>query len=233
MLRNFAIGFVLVTTGCASVSADARMDAELNGRGQAIETDAKPKDQPADRDRPLTQTETDRARVASLDTQPVSEPVALFGARHDFKVSDGTGAVSCKCVAALLGPPSSGKLIWQSEMPRTKPETQLMIALVPQQGDCGEHGIASYWGYRIEGNDVVVLVEDWKAGRPQTLGAIIPRPPANGQVYLAATSQKLPFGAVDGGARCPLGNPGPKRTEAWGSTENMPSSSINQASEAD
>lgn len=192
------------------------MDAELNGHGQSLDADPQDGHEAA-----LSPDEAARARAASLDSA-APEPLALFGARHDFTVRDSSGAVSCRCVGALLGPPSSGKLNWQGEMPHTKPETQLVIALVPGPGDCAG-SVASYWGYRIEKNDVIVFVENWKEGRPQTLGAIIPKPPADGQIYLAPASANSPFGAPNGGGRCALGNPGPRRTEPWNGVESATS----------
>jgi hypothetical protein len=104
-------------------------------------------------------------------------------------------------------------------MPKTKPETQLVVALLPAAGECSGapqgSGGASYWGYRVEGSDVIVLLEDWKTSRPRTLGAIIPRPPVGGQVYLSPVTRKLPYGApaTGPGTRCALGNPGPQRNQ--------------------
>lgn len=200
------------------MSADAKMDAELSGHGQ-VEADAAAKGEVSERDRPLSDQEAAQARSALAENEPASVELALFGARHDFTIKDASGAVACKCVAALLGPPSSGKLQWQGEMPKTKPETQLVVALAPESGECAGApkgaGGASYWGYRVEGNDVIVLLEEWKSERPRTLGAIIPKPPAGGQVYLSPVSRKLPYGtpASGPGTRCALGNPGPQRTQ--------------------
>lgn len=199
------------------MSADARMDAELSGQGLAA-ADATAKGELAERDRPLTAQEQEQARIALMD-EPASVDFALFGARHDFAVKDASGATACQCVSALLGPPSSGKLEWRGEMPKTKPETQLMVALVPDSGECtgapkGAGG-ASYWGYRVEGDDVIVLLEDWKPSRPRTLGAIVPKPAVGGQVYLSPVSRMLPYGAPASGPgrRCALGNPGPQRNQ--------------------
>ena len=199
------------------MSADARMDAELSGQGHA-QADATAKGEIAEHDRPLSEPEQAQARIALVD-QPASVDFALFGARHDFTVKDASGATACRCVSALLGPPSSGKLEWRGEMPKTKPETQLVIALVPGSAECAGapkgSGGASYWGYRVEGNDVIVLLEDWKTSRPRTLGAIVPKPAVGGQVYLSPVSRALPYGAPASGAgtRCALGNPGPQRNQ--------------------
>ena len=109
---------------------------------------------------------------------------------------------------------------WQTGAPRTVPETQLFLALTPESNcpgaPTGTDG-ASYWGYRVQGKDVIVYLESFrpdarKPAPPRTLAAIIPKPAAGGQVYLAPVSRDLPFGtAADGKApRCALGNPGPQ-----------------------
>ena len=211
MVLRLCCGSLILALGChGSMSAEAKMGQELDRQDPAA-VDPPQKEEPATSERPLTAEES--ARQSAL-AEPASNPdLALFGARHDFTVKDASGAVSCQCVSVLVGPPSSGKLEWRGEMPRTKPETQLVVALVPGSCPDGAEG-ASYWGYRVEGNDVVVLLEGWKAGRPRTLGAIVPRPPAGGQIFVAPVSNKLPYGKplAGGGARCAAGNPGPQRT---------------------
>jgi hypothetical protein len=224
MVRSFAALFgVTLAAGCGgSMTSDAHMNAELNGQGRSdleAEGSTEAEGSAAPSTRPLTEEEAERAHKASFaEVAKPEEPFALFGARHDFEVVDASSASSCSCVSALLGPPSSGKLKWQGELPRTKPEAQLVVALVPNDAGCAPgSGGASYWGYRVEGNDVVVLLEEWKAGRPRTLGAIVPKPPPSGQVYLAPVAANLPYAkaAAGGGARCAVGNPGPKRIDPW------------------
>ena len=188
------------------------MTADIDARHQGIDDTEPAAGGRATRDEPLSEEEANRAAQPLAETSPA---FALYGARHDFSVKDASGATACRCIAALLGPPSSGKLSWQGEMPRTKPETQLMLALIPHV-DCegapkGSSG-GSYWGYRVEGNDVVVLVEGWQPARPRTLGAIIPKPAEGGQVYLAPVAAGLPYGQGSNATRCALGNPGPKRS---------------------
>jgi hypothetical protein len=66
---------------------------------------------------------------------------------------------------------------------------------------------ASYWGYEMSGNDVVVVVERAAEGRPVASGAIIPRP-SGGQVYLRAADKTVPYGRpmAGTGERCQVGN---------------------------
>ena len=75
---------------------------------------------------------------------------------------------------------------------------------------------ASYWGYKISGNDVIVLVESARGGHPLTSGAVIPRPVGTGQVYVTPAAQKLPYGrALDGKGACKVGNPGQPRPTSF------------------
>ena len=106
---------------------------------------------------------------------------------------------------------------WQGSVPRLNDETQLAFALTSEGMTCtgepkGSSG-ASYWGYRISGNDVVVFVEGARANRPRTVAAIIPKPVGDGQVYVAPAKSKFPYGrALDGkGDRCEIGNVATKR----------------------
>jgi hypothetical protein len=199
------------------------MTAELDGTDAQARADASVQGDALEQDRPLSEEE--KARALSMTASgDLAEGPALLGARHDVKLTSTAGAVACRCVSALLGPPTMTQVEWQGAPPRTSPETQLFIALAPET-DCagapaGTQG-SSYWGYRLSGNDVVVVLEGWrpeprKPGKPvppRTIAAIIPKPPSGGQVYVAPLTRALPFGTAlnDKSARCALGNPGAQR----------------------
>lgn len=202
----------------ASMNADAQMQSDFEAQANA-EVRADPESTDTDRD------DGERRRAFSAQSSPGEEPLPLLGARHNVKVKSKDGAVACRCVSALLGPASMSQLEWEGPAPRTKPETQLVFAFVPDSADCpgapkNSRG-ASYWGYQVRGNDVVVLLEEWKPKPPQTIAAVIPKPPAGGQVYLAPVSRALPYGKPldDKSSRCALGNPGPQRTTALSDAE--------------
>ncbi|HET9954449.1 MAG TPA: hypothetical protein VFQ61_08090 [Polyangiaceae bacterium] len=214
------------------MSSDAKMSSELSGQEPVPEEPSK------EASRPLSRAELDAQQAGDLLEPSNKAEEVMLGARHDFSVKDSSGAIPCKCVGAMLGPPSSGKLQWRGDMPRTKPETQLVLALVPDDSpSCGVTtagaGGASYWGYRMEGDDVVVLLENWNSARPRTLGAIIPKPVEGAQVYLAPVNPRFPYGTStsDSGGRCALGNPGPKRSRSSGveaGASPFPASSANR-----
>jgi hypothetical protein len=173
-----------------------------------------------------------KAAAAALSLSSV-----LLGARHDLKLSPGKGNASCTCLAVALGGSRSAGMQWSAAPPELNEASQLSIALSSEgAGECkdepkGSLG-ASYWGYRISGNDVVVLVEAARGGRPMTSGAVIPKPVGNGQVWVAPASKKVPYGrALEGKGACKIGNPGPARHTPFTELELGVESSTAQAAE--
>jgi hypothetical protein len=150
----------------------------------------------------------------------------LLGARQNLALATEQATTQCNCLDVGLGSADSAAFRWQGEPPRVDPQTQLVLAIASAPKRCvgpgREHALgASYWGYRITGNDVVVLVEAHRRGRPQTTGAVIPKPVGDGQVWVAPASRKLPFGRGPGGKepRCRLGNPAPIRAAPFSAEE--------------
>jgi hypothetical protein len=150
----------------------------------------------------------------------------LLGARHDLKLVSTKSTTSCQCLAVALGDARDGGMAWSSSPPELDAGTQLSIALSSDGQSCRDEPKqslgASYWGYRLSGNDVVVLVEAARAGRPLTSGAIIPKPVGQGQVFVAPASSKLPYGRPlqgEGKGLCKIGNPGPTRTAPFSELE--------------
>lgn len=207
MSRALVVLFGALLGACqASVQADARMSSEANVDGDDDD-----------------QVETKRALALETLTSSPKERV-LLGARRDLTLKSTADAIACRCVKVVLGPASSPQFAWQEALPPTLPDTQLVLAFEPEEdcsgGPAGSNG-ASYWGYRIEGDDVIVLLEPLVKGPPRTVGAVLPRPPNDGQVYVAPVKAGLPYGLpLSGdGARCALGNPGPKRTMPFTAAE--------------
>jgi hypothetical protein len=127
-------------------------------------------------------------------------------------------------LAVALGGARSSGMVWGAVPPELDDGTQLTIALSSDGQACkGEPKKslgASYWGYRLRGNDVVVLVEAARGGRPLTAGAVIPKPVGAGQVYVAPASKTLPYGRpLEGKGWCKIGNPGQTRTVPFSELE--------------
>jgi hypothetical protein len=193
----FVLTFALGAAACrASVKGDASVTA---GRGdeEAGDIDG-PSEQPASGDN------ADNADVAML------------GARHDLRLSPEIKTAKCRCLAVALGTPTNSAMSWRGTPASIDPRSQLVIAFSSDAQQCpgepqGSLG-ASYWGYRMSGNDVVVVIEAARDGRPVTTGAIIPKPNGEGQVVVQPLTRDLPYGqSLSGGESCPLGNPGARR----------------------
>jgi hypothetical protein len=200
-MRARATSFVIVAS-CAVLGCKASASASLKTSGDIDST-------------------SDEAPASESLTQPTSSSapeIALLGARHDVRYT-GSATPACRCLAAALGPVNQAGISWRSHVPEVDPGTQLVIALSSEGVGCPDpkDGLgASYWGYRIAGEDVIVVVESARDGRPVTSGAIIPKPTGNGRVLVEPLNARVPYGQslASGEKRCVLGNPGAPRTAA-------------------
>lgn len=190
--------------GDASASADgaqAKLDADLDAQVRAEQNSDSSSLRIAESNRPAPGT-------------PGGKP--LLGARRDLALATDQAEGGCSCLKVAIGSETAPAFRWQSGPPKLDPETQLVVGLSSEGGGCpapkNTEG-ASYWGYRWSGNDVVVYVENAIKGRPVAVGAVIPKPVGEGQVFIAPLDAKVPYGRGSGGAKsCKLGNPGGPRT---------------------
>jgi len=193
-------------------------DANVSGKGANAEGDAslhgsasEPPEGQGEMTRPAG---SPASAMVSASANPSR---VLLGARHDLKLRGGKGTASCQCLSVALGDARNSGMAWSAAPPNLDDGSQLSIALSSEGQACKDEPKkslgASYWGYRLSGNDVVVLVEAAHGGRPLTTGAIIPKPVGPGQVYVAPAHRKLPYGrALQGKGMCKIGNPGQERT---------------------
>ena len=189
--------FVLAAISGCKASVDAKVDSGKEG-----EVD--------DFDKPMD------TKAMSETTRGPEEPMAqtaLLGARQDLS-HRGSTAPRCKCLAVAVGQPGDASFQWTGVRPTIDRDTEVVMALTSAGITCdsspGATG-ASYWGYEVVGQDVVVVVESAKPGRPVAQGAIIPRPVGSGQVYVRPLDKGVPYGRPQsgGGDRCPVANLGP------------------------
>ncbi len=193
-----ALVATLESVACkASVHADANVSTDSKS-GQPLQSFDRPLDAP------MVKAE---AASDGLDV----EEYALLGARHDLNYT-GSKEPSCLCLAvALRDRPDDAAFQWELPPPRLDPAAQWVIALSSNEVPCesppaGTLG-ASYQGYAVDGNDVVVFVEALGEGRPMTNGAIVPRPKDGGAVYVesAGAAYGKPLDAK--GKRCKIAPP--------------------------
>lgn len=133
---------------------------------------------------------------------------SLLGARADLALApDAADKSTCSCLAAVAGPASSGAFLWEKAYPKTNPSIQVVMAFTSQTEDCpaapaGALG-ASYWGYELSGDDVVVVVENAVPGPPIITGAILPKPLEGGRVLVRPKDASVPYGRpLDSGKAC-------------------------------
>jgi hypothetical protein len=153
----------------------------------------------ADFDEPMAGSQ---AEGAGVDEEGGADQ-ALLGARHDLALAGDSLQPTCTCLAVAAGFPANPAFFWSSIVPVIDADTQLVIAFTSEGIACGAEAQdslgASYWGYRVVNDDVVVVVERAQFGRPLTSGAIIPKPAAGGAVYIEPLDAKVPYGRPLGG----------------------------------
>ncbi|HWO14112.1 MAG TPA: hypothetical protein VNN80_31625, partial [Polyangiaceae bacterium] len=207
---------LIVTLACrASVQADAKVSADANGAEATGETDADA-ELNHDTDAELKSFDRPLEAPASAPEPPADDATgaahALLGARHDLAYA-GPKTPSCACLAvALSDQPTDSAFSWELEQPRLEPASQWIIALsssdVPCEAAPGGTLGASYQGYVLDGNDVVVYVEALGEGRPMTNGAIIPRPKPSGAVFVEPTNAIYGRSLEGKNKRCKIAAPG-------------------------
>jgi len=189
---------LLVAAGVSLAACKASVSANVHAEGDV--------DDAQDFDEPMEESS------ASTDAflEPQAADRAMLGARHDLALAAESLEANCTCLAATVGYPSNPAFFWQAVVPTIDASSQLVIAFSSNGLSCTQQPEdslgASYWGYRREGDNIVVILENARHGRPLTTGAIIPRPVGAGSVYVAPLDKSVPYGrSLDGsGARCRL-----------------------------
>ncbi len=202
------VGALACAVGLLALGCQASVSASANKR---VKADA---EEGPDFDKPISAD----ALAAKPPPAITFTDTALLGARHDMSLVAERANAACACVKVGLGSAQSAAFQWQSGVPHLNDDIQLVVALTSESMACtgepkGASG-ASYWGYRISGNDVIVFLEGVRAGRPRTSAAIIPKPVGDGKVYVAPATSKQPYGRpLNGkGERCEIGNVATKRS---------------------
>jgi hypothetical protein len=187
-VRLATAGAVVACTVFALVAGcKASVEAEVNTPKSEAET--------ADFDKPMDLSAIERAQA-----QQKPADTALLGARQDVAYNGAT-TPRCKCLAVTVGQPTDPSFQWTGTRPIIDRDSQVVLALTSSGVSCdaGDLAPASYWGYEIVGQDVVVGVEAAKPGRPIAQGAIIPRPAAGGQIYVKPVTSDVPYGRPTAG----------------------------------
>jgi hypothetical protein len=190
--------FLPAAWGChASVNAEAKAEKDV-----------------AEYDKPLETTAPSDDGLGSPGAGPFQED-AMIGARHDLQLAADAPQPTCNCLAVAVGQATDPRFFWEAGAPNTT-DTQLVFAMTSEGlacPDASEDSLgASYWGYKKEGDNIVVVVEEARFGRPITSGAIIPRPGPAGQVLVQPLDSRVPFGRPlsQGDRYCQVSSPAPQ-----------------------
>lgn len=201
-MKRLSLALILIAAAAAGCRAQVKANAQASAGG-------KDDKDVADYDKPLSRQSLEQQQIGAF--KPIE--YAMLGARHDLNYA-GEPSETCTCLAVAVGQPNDSRFSWEAAVPVLEPSTQLVVAISSQSLACAKAKKdtlgASYQGYIREGDDVVVLVEAARSGRPLTSGGIIPRPSGAGRLYLRPASKELPYGKqLDGGASCllPTGKP--------------------------
>jgi len=104
---------------------------------------------------------------------------------------------NCQCLTAVLGFGSEPDFDWHNDKPYIGPDA-LVVAISTAMGSDGTSCATKGRGPSIaaidqDGQDVIVVLEEFNDTRPIVLGAIIPNPGQGGAVYLRPP-KNTPFG---------------------------------------
>ena len=157
----------------------------------------------------MESTDAKDVKLPPAERGPVN--YSLLGARADLRLAPSAASqATCSCLAAVVGSAANTAFQWEETYPKTNPDTQLVVAFSSENVLCAdatpESMGGSYWGYEISGDDLVIVVENAVAGPPITTGAIIPKPPEGGRVFVRPRDKSVPYGASldDPKERCEL-----------------------------
>lgn len=202
LARSAALAALAVSAAAAACGGSQQTASDLNWT---------PEENEEDKRHSFRETEALEANDAPPNVGPIDQgaaPRALVGVRPDLSLSaSAPGAARCSCLMVDIGAPSDPKFQWQGGAPNAGPGA-LAIAVSSRGIDCpgGDPDETkrrpSISAVDVEGNDVVVEIEELPDGPPLAAGALLPQPGPFGSVYIRPRSKGLPYARPEAGARC-------------------------------
>jgi hypothetical protein len=195
--RWFVAVLAAALAGCqAHASASANMTATTQDDDRKYETPEPASPAPAGGARPM---------VAPAPAAPVDRTIFL-GVVHDLSLAPGAARTpACQCLAVAYGTPADPKFTWQGGPPRVDPGT-MAVAIAADGVACSARGYAparaSISGVERSGDDIVLVVENVREGRPVMHGALVAAPGGKGSLVVRARGG-APYGAPPGGGHGP------------------------------
>ena len=186
-----------VAAGCGGgthATADSFWSSEPNEQGTT---------------KPLRETEALSTEQAPTPLMAPASPLSAWvGVRHDLMLAPSPSRKErCSCLAVEVGDARDRRFQWAAGAPDIGSEA-VAIALSARGVPCPggdadeEKRRPSITAVDQEGSDVIVVVEELPGGRPLASGAVIPRPPKGGAIYVRGESARVPYAKAGAGLRC-------------------------------
>lgn len=199
-VRFFFVGVALAAAGLASCGGTQQRGNDMSFNPE-VEQDV-----PAATSTELS--ERDDEMKKALPTPETKVELPLLGVRPDLALSASAPKTArCPCLSVEVGAATDPMFQWQAGPPQTTPRS-LAIAVSSRGVECpgGEQDDTkrqpSISAVDIEGNDVIVEIEELREGPPLASGALIPEPGPGGAVYVRPRGKKLPYARTATSARC-------------------------------
>jgi len=147
-----------------------------------------------------------RPLVAPPPSEPPADRTYFLGVVHDLALSaDAARTPACRCLAVAYGSPTDAKFAWHGGAPQLEPGT-MAVAIAADGVACNAPGFAprraSIAGVEVSGDDVVVVVENVREGRPVVRGALVVPPGGKGSLVIRAR-RGAPYGTPAAGGSGP------------------------------
>ncbi len=149
--------------------------------------------------------------VPGIKPPPMTAPsprdaTYVIGVVHDLSLSSSaTRSAACRCLAVGYGPPSDPKFAWQAGPPSVEPGT-MAVAIAADGVSCAARGYAplraSISAVEVDGDDVVLVVENVRNGAPAMRGALV-SPPSDKGALIVRARKGAPYGAPSAGGSGP------------------------------
>jgi hypothetical protein len=176
--------------------------AACSGSQRASDADWSPDPQP--KDKRLRETEA----LYAGGVEPIDDKrLAQLGVRHDLMLSPTPHEAVCNCLAVEVGSGKESKFFWLGSPADTGADS-LAVAIGTRGVSC-QGGPAddrqrrpSISAVDMDGDDVIIEVEDLREGPPLASGVIIPKPGPKGGIYIRPHKNNRVYGRGVGNARC-------------------------------
>lgn len=194
-----ALGLAGIGSGChahARASADVKTSGDMeDDRKYEVSESSQPSPPPGTR--PL---------VVPAPSEPPPDRTYFLGVVHDLSLSSNAARTpACRCLAVGYGAPTDAKFAWQGAPPKLDSGT-MAVAIAADGVACSSPGYAprraSISGVERAGDDIVVIVENVREGRPVVHGALVGPPGGTGSLVIRAR-RGAPYGAPAAGGSGP------------------------------